>query len=124
MSFHVPELLRVAKGKMASTALDGNNGAFVIPPLVPGRTLWTIASDGEGWEHVSVSLMGQRTKTPTWAEMHYVCRIFWDDEYLVVQFHPRRSQHVNYHPGCLHMWRPVGVALPEPEARLVGPVPA
>ena len=124
MTFFVPESWRVVSGRLATSSRDGNNGAFAIPAKIPGRELWVIASDGEGWEHVSVSIVGRRTAVPNWEEMDYVCRIFWGEEDLVVQYHPRRSKHINYHEGCLHLWRPIGVVLPEPEPKLVGPVEA
>lgn len=62
MSFHVPEQYRLEQIPQApwlnSTKDDGNNGVFFIPRLkAPQRVaLWIIASDGDGWEHVSVSL--------------------------------------------------------------------
>lgn len=130
MSFHVPERFRITDARdprahtgrvsLATGPDAGNNGLFHVPPKVPGRELRVIASDGEGWEHVSVSIVGT-TKTPTWAEMDYVARLFWDAEDAIVQFHPPRSEHVNYHEGCLHLWRPIGVEIPRPAAILVGP---
>ena len=78
----------------------GNNGAFQIP--FSGRRLLVIASDGAGWDHVSVSLPD---RCPTWDEMCFVKRIFWRDEEAVIQLHPPSSQYVNNHPFCLHLWR-------------------
>jgi hypothetical protein len=71
------------------------------------------------WEHVSVS---HRTRCPTWGEMSWVKELFFDDEEAVMQLHPRKSQYVNYHPFCLHMWRPwpeLGTIL-EPPTLAVG----
>jgi len=56
-------------------------------------------------EHVSVSL---RRRCPTWDEMSMIKDVFWEDDELVVQFHPPKSQYVNIHPNCLHLWRKVG----------------
>ena len=122
MSFHVPEARRVVKNHPRATPRHyGNNGAFVLEAVIPGRKLWTIASDGLGWEHVSVSLLEHPTKTPTWAEMEHVRLLFWDAEDVVVQIHARRSEWVSHHPGCLHLWRPIGVDLPTPHKLMVGP---
>jgi len=55
-----------------------------------------------GWEHVSVSC---EDRTPTWDEMCMVKDAFWSEEEAVVQMHPPRSQYVNLHPYCLHLWR-------------------
>lgn len=70
-----------------------------------------------GWEHVSVSLP---SRCPTWEEMCYLKNLFWNDDECVVQYHPRKSEYVNNHPHCLHLWRPLNEKLPEPPAMLVG----
>ena len=111
MSFHVPEQFRVRSGPAASTEKDGNNGQFRV------KGMFVVASDGLGWEHVSVSTTGY---TPTWSDMCKIKDIFWDPEDLVVQFHPRKSRYVNNHPFCLHMWRPIDRWIPEPPPELVG----
>jgi hypothetical protein len=116
MSFHVPERYRVRIGKMASTEEFGNNGAFTI--LLKNRhAVFVIASDGLGWEHVSVS---RKDRIPTWEEMCQVKALFWDDEDCVVQFHPPESEYVNNHVNCLHLWRPTEDVMPIPESILVG----
>ena len=116
--FHVPEEKRVIHGQMGSTPRDGNNGLFTVKSLRPRQNLRIIASDGEGWEHVSVSLPD---RIPTWLEMCTVKDTFWDGEDVVVQFHPRRSEYVDCHPFCLHLWRPRGRQFPTPPSILVGP---
>lgn len=85
---------------MPSHKEDGNNGAFEVP--VKGVKLRVIVSDGHGWEHVSVSTRG---RCPTWQEMCAVKALFFKDEETVIQFHPPKSQYVNDHPYCLHLWR-------------------
>ena len=112
--FHVPEKYRVKNGRMASDESYGNNGAFSVP--MSGRLL-VIASDGEGWEHVSVSL---KSRCPTWREMCFVKAIFWDNEDTVMQLHPPKSEYVNNHPFCLHLWRPINQSIPIPDSILVG----
>ena len=62
-----------------------------------------IASDGGGWDHVSVSTP---ERVPTWEEMCKIKSLFFDDEEVVMQLHPAKSQYVNYHERCLHLWRP------------------
>jgi hypothetical protein len=62
-----------------------------------------IFSDGMGWDHVSVSLA---TRCPTWEEMCWVKDVFFDDHEVVMQLHPAKSNYVNQHPFCLHLWRP------------------
>ena len=102
---------------MGSTAAYGLTGAFMV--MGPcGTELAIIGSDGEGWEHVSVSC---RHRTPNWEEMCFVKDLFWDDEATVIQYHPPRSKYVNCHPNCLHLWRPVGRNVELPPMILVGP---
>ena len=73
-------------------------GAFFIRGL---RVISSGTTD-ERWEHVSVS---HAFMTPTWAEMQFIKEIFWDDSETVVQFHPKKSEYVNTHPYCLHLWK-------------------
>jgi hypothetical protein len=125
MAFHVPELSRLINHPvLGSTSGAGNNGCFILESPEPGWSLVLVASDGEGWEHVSVHARGRKMnamRTPTWKEMCYVKRLCWDGEDEVVQFHPKESQYVNYHPHVLHLWRPIGIGIVVPPAHLVGP---
>lgn len=132
VSFRVPEEYRVSAGdcrryrwpaEFGSDATFGNYGAFLLPAVVPGRCLKVIASEGQGWDHVSVSILAKKPRMPNWEEMCAVKDAFWDEEDVVMQLHPRRSQYVNYHQACLHLWRPNdGREIQTPPAVLVGPV--
>ncbi len=114
--FHVPNKFRIRTGRMGSDDGMGNNGAFEIP-LKHGQVVFVIAGDGLGWEHVSVS---RRDRPPLWSEMCQIKAMFWDDEDCVVQYHPPKSDYVNVHPNCLHLWRAVAVEMPRPPSLLVG----
>lgn len=94
---------------------DGGHGMFKV--FVNGKSLFVMASNGRGWEHVSVS---KRKSTPTWDEMCAVKDLFFDAEETVVQYHPPKSEYVNQHPYCLHLWRPTGKDIPRPPAIFVG----
>lgn len=115
MPFQVPERFRLTSGQHATTRADGNNGAFVIK-MRHSQTAFVIASDGMGWEHVSVS---RTDRCLTWDEMCQVKAMFWSPEDCVLQFHPPESDYVNNHPNCLHLWRPIGVNVPTPDLILV-----
>jgi hypothetical protein len=52
--------------------------------------------------------------------MCFVKGIFWDEDDVVIQFHPRKGEYVNNHPYCLHLWRPVGITVPTPPPICVG----
>lgn len=121
MSFHVPENDRVTKSQFATSIKDGNNGLFLIP--CGTDFIQCIASDGMGWEHVSVTVRTKNrsiTQIPTWEVMQWMKEVFWDDEDVVIQFHPAKSEYVNNHPNVLHLWRPTDVVIPVPNSILVG----
>ena len=101
--------------RIAGDESFGPVGLFRIPY---GRDALTVAcGDGEGWDHVSVSL---RSRCPTWGEMEFVRAIWFEDDETVVQFSPPRDRMVNNHPYCLHMWRSQNETQPVPDERLVG----
>ena len=78
--------------------------------------LTIIASNSEGWDHVSVSLAN---RCPTWEEMCFVKDLFfWPGEW-VLQYHPAKGDYVNCHPFVLHLWRPQDQAIPRPPVELV-----
>jgi hypothetical protein len=121
---------RLTTGPLASTPEYEFNGCFLIP-LAYQRQSWTntrtaveniktVCSDGEGWEHVSVSLVDYPHVCPRWEVMSAVKDLFWLPEETVIQIHPPKSQYVNVHPGCLHLWRPIGVTLPSPPTWMIG----
>jgi hypothetical protein len=83
----------------------------------PFRRLTVIFSDGEGWEHVSVSTRG---RCPNWDEMRFIKDLYWSADDVVMQLHPGRAEYVNNHPYCLHLWRPQGQTIPTPPPLLVG----
>lgn len=119
MTFHAPNRYRVREGALKSVDEDGNNGAFLVP--FESYTLCCIASDGGGWEHVSVSL---KHRTPSWKQMCFIKDLFWDAEDCCVQYHPPQSEYVNNHEHCLHIWRPINEKLPCPPSSFVGLLPS
>lgn len=109
---------RIKTGYFGSSPTDGPYGAFFVHGPC-GCELKIVASgaDETGWEHVSVST---QRRPPNWQEMSFVKDLFWDDEECVMQLHPPKSQYVNNHPYCLHMWRPTRTDIPLPPSILVG----
>lgn len=90
-----------------------------VPPF-PGIPdpcrLAVVMSDGEGWDHVSVSTMD---RCPTWWEMEWIKRALWDPRDTVMQLHVPVADHKNHHEYCLHMWRPQLVKIPRPPSNMV-----
>lgn len=118
--FHAPEQYRITSGPRATKPGIGNNGAFLVKTNTPRYTLFVIASDGLGWEHVSAH--GERAgviTTPSWEDMCFLKDLFWDGEDVVIQYHPPKSQYVNVSKFTLHLWRPIGIILPTPPLILV-----
>jgi len=110
---------RVRTGDYGTDDSDGFTGFFLIRPL--HRRLKVIASDGLGWQHVSVSIPSAPRETPSWAEMAAIKDIFWPPDQAVIQIHPPAADYLNNHPGCLHLWRPTtGPEIPLPPSYMVG----
>lgn len=110
---------RARGGELGSDNSYGNNGAFHIPCPETGSTLFVVASDGMGWDHVSVSVVDEE-RCPAWEEMCYVKQLFWHEDETVIQYHPAESDYVRCHPWALHMWRPQHAELPKPLPVMVG----
>ena len=95
----------------------GGDGAFLVPSPIDRYPLRVIASTGLGWDHVSVS---RETRCPNWPEMECVRLLFFRENETVMQLHVPTSEHVNNHPYCLHLWRPLNAEIPRPPSILVG----
>jgi hypothetical protein len=89
------------------------NGAFEFRD-----GLKVIISTGAGWEHVSVS---RKSRVPSYEDMCRIKDLFWDESDCVMQLMVPKSDHINYHPHCLHMWRPEEAEIPRPPDWMVGP---
>lgn len=111
---------RIKTGPFGSDASYCLNGAFSVNGPC-GRRLKIVASEGldfmPRWEHVSVSLSG---RPPNWQEMCWVKDKFWYEDELVIQFHPPKSQYINFHAHCLHLWKPP-YPVQLPPSILIGP---
>lgn len=110
---------RLTSGPLASHAGMGVFGSFVIQGpcgaqlRIVSSGSWLERGDLDNWEHVSISTP---KRCPNWIEMCFVKDLFWHEEETAIQFHPPRSEYVNNHPYCLHLWWPVDghVRLPPP----------
>ena len=103
--------------KLYSSMGNEHNGAFKIP--LGNKTAFVIASDGMGWEHVSVSILDVE-RCPRWDEMCKVKDMFFRENEVVMQLHPEKSEYVNNYNYCLHLWRPLERDIPTPPSILVG----
>ena len=69
------------------------------------------AEDGSHWYHVSLS---RKAILPSYDDMVKVKSLFIGDEREAIQVFPPRSQRVNDHPNCLHLWHRIdGPVMPD-----------
>lgn len=95
--------IRRADGmRVEQATIHGGTGEVEISGWT-GSVIW--GADEAGWEHVSVCPYNHDI-TPSWDDMCRLKDIFFEDEEVVLQFHPRKSQYVNIMNNCLHLWRP------------------
>lgn len=95
---------------------DKHNGAFVFKSPLNFGILRVVASSGEGWDHVSVSLT---MRCPLWEEMEWIKRMFFKDSEIAYQLHVTPKDHINNHPYTLHLWRPHNKEIPLPPVSFV-----
>lgn len=111
------DLRKLERWRYRDARFDGDEskgGAFLIPSRSdPGARLRIIAATGKGWDHVSVS-PDDIARTPTWAEMEQIKRMFFKPEECAMQLHVPIAEHVDVHPWTLHMWRPLRRRIPKP----------
>lgn len=81
------------------------------------KALHFIFSWGCGFEHLSVSTS---VKTPTWEQMCFMKDIFWNDDEICMQLHPKKEEYVNNHNYCLHIWKPINQEIPTPPSIMIG----
>jgi hypothetical protein len=81
----------------------GQDGALFVSM---SRRLSVIVSgmvypDGKRWYHVSVA---HPERLPSYNELCEVKSVFIGDNKKAIQVFPAKSEHVNIHPNCLHLW--------------------
>lgn len=76
-----------------------------------------IFSWGCGFEHLSVSTP---VRTPTWEQMCLMKDIFWNDDEVCMQLHPKKENYVDNMQFCLHIWKPIDKEIPQPPSIMVG----
>lgn len=108
----------IAKLRELPWGATDETGGYLFLTSPHGRVLKVIASWGGGWDHVSVSV-DYSTQPPTWAEMEFVKRTFFRKDECAMQLHVPEEEHINVHPGVLHIWRPQKGQIPMPPRIMV-----
>lgn len=85
------------------------NKSFSVP-LNDNKEAFVIASENfMGWDHVSAHIIsvesGALNRTPNNEEMQFLRNLFFEDEEVVLEFHPAKKDYINNHSYVLHMWR-------------------
>lgn len=62
----------------------------------------SIERDGNSWVHLSVS---RKKSIPTWVDLINVKEIFLGKDTLAIQILPSRSEYINVHEFCLHIYQ-------------------
>ncbi len=101
------------KHPLYQTKGTGNEGFFVFPL----RRLNVLASNGSGWDHVSISRFDKTA--PTWEEMCWVKDLFFEETEWVLQYHPAKEDYIDYGRNVLHLWKPQGIEIPKPPKEFV-----
>lgn len=111
----IDEIQKMSNLLITRTGFDGGMGHVYLNGTKT-KPASVIFSWGGGWEHVSVSFPN---RCPTWDEMNKVKDMFWHENECVVQYHPPKSEYVNNHKYCLHLWRKYGVDFERPPKEFV-----
>ena len=70
-----------------------------------------------GWEHLSVCF---EDEVPSWNFMEEMKEMFWKDDEVCFQLHPKKSDYINNNEYCLHIWRSLEGEIKTPPTILVG----
>lgn len=89
---------------------------YEVPSPMPGADCYfsttglrvtesTDLIEGREFQHVVVS---RADRYPSWEDILMVKEHFIGDEVEAYQVLPRKSEYVNLHPNCFHLWRALG----------------
>lgn len=107
----IPSNWRLIKAGIDGAAYQSRNGLKVILSCC-------IEADEKNWVHLSVS---RKNRLPDWAEFTQVKEIFLGKEALAIQVLAPRSEWVNHHPYCLHLYQCLDER-PIPDFRKLGTI--
>lgn len=95
--------------KITGTGDDGAMFEFKYK----ARKYEVIASNGGGWDHVSIVPVNQK-RIPTWEVMCVLKDMCFNEDEVVMELHPAKKDYVNVHNECLHLWKPQEKTIPTP----------
>lgn len=107
----LPQNWRILRKDEDGAAYKSRTGLVVIISCCVER-------DGKNWVHLSVS---KRKQYPSWDEFSQVKDLFLGSESLAIQVLPPRSEWVNDHNYCLHLYQCLDER-PTPDFRKLGTI--
>jgi hypothetical protein len=108
-----PSSVRLIKQGLDGAAYRVQNGRFAGLKVIVSVA---IEGDGKAWLHVSCS---RRDRLPSWEDLKFVKETFIGESNYAYQIFPPKSQYVNIHPYCLHLYHCLEEA-PLPEFSFLG----
>lgn len=104
------EIMDNPKLTVRESAPDGGRGYLKLGQSFADSAT-VVWSWGGGWDHVSISYPN---RCPTWEEMCKAKDVFFREDECCIEYHPARENYVNFHPYCLHIWKPQNMEIPVP----------
>lgn len=98
-----PEGWRIVQPWGDGYGLEERSGLRVLVSTAP--------YEDREWMHVSLS---RKDRLPSYADLQYVKEVVIGNDRWAAQLFPPRTDHVNLHQFCLHLWVPLDGALPWP----------
>lgn len=90
-------------------ATEETCATFVGPQGIYVIITGNIEQDGKRWIHISVSKKNKKGKCciPSYSDLCHIKREFLGAEAIAYHVFAPSEEHVNIHPGCLHLWAPL-----------------
>ncbi len=83
-------------------AIDDDGGMYKSRDGLAVIVSCSVEEDGKPWIHLSVS---RKKSIPTWVDLVNVKEIFMGKDALAIQILPPRSEYINVHEFCLHLYQ-------------------
>lgn len=97
----VEEISKLNNLIIISNKESGGTGLITYGSLKNCSVIWS-REEGGLYDHVSIA---PKNRMPSWDELCKVKDMFFYDEEECFQVFPKKSEYVNIHKYCLHIWR-------------------
>ena len=107
------KLDEIVKNRLITKVVEMAEDGVMFNFKYKSREYEVIASNGGGWDHVSIYPLHQK-HTPSWDVMCILKNMCFNDDEVVMELHPAKKDYVNLAEYCLHLWKPQYEAIPTP----------